>query len=496
MLYRYGNLPSAPVIGDEVTINDPAIALSRGQGLSAPSFGGNPFGLDHLYAHFPPVYLWTQSLVFRAFGVSVYSLRSTTTVMGILACAIFLFIAWCLCRWKFADPVTTGLAACLYTLNASVIALHRIARMDSMVEAFALASLLFVLAGIFRPFDSAAHDGADLPNETRKKRLTLILAGAISAGLCVATHPEGLTAILPVLLLILFAAPVRRTGKAMLLALVALIPITVWMLAYGSRWKQAILQMRSILRDITPKPGIARYAHDLLRKGQPIGQGMRAALFFLCLLVLGLLLERWVILRRSQGRAAHLEEVDRIRLLVARIFALATLLSLFLLIWFISASITRYEVMFPIYLLGLVMVLRGVSLNTSERRIAATLSTALVLAQFVAIAVYFWEQGEPPARFDNIVAMIPSGSRIAVTPKMWLSFVQNGRSVTLLYLGYDGRKTWSLASSNPLERFDVIVIDESFVDERREYSPFAQAGRIERDFHVGNNVVHVYLPAK
>jgi hypothetical protein len=40
------------------------------------------------------------------------------------------------------------------------------------------------------------------------------------------------------------------------------------------------------------------------------------------------------------------------------------------------------------------------------------------------------------------------------------------------------------------------VIDESFVDERREYSPFAKAGRIERDFQVGNNVVHVYLPAK
>src|SRR5882757_10973380 len=163
MLYRYGNLPSAPVIGDEVTINDPAIALSRGQGLSAPSFGGNPFGLDHLYAHFPPVYLWTESLVLRALGVSVYSLRLTTTVMGILACAIFLFIMWCLCRWKLADPVTASFAACLYTLNASVIALHRIARMDSMVELFALTSLFFALAGIFCRFGSSIHSGANLP---------------------------------------------------------------------------------------------------------------------------------------------------------------------------------------------------------------------------------------------------------------------------------------------------------------------------------------------
>jgi 4-amino-4-deoxy-L-arabinose transferase-like glycosyltransferase len=497
MLYRYGALPSAPVIGDEITINDPAISLSRGQGLSAPSFGGSAFGLDHLYAHFPPVYIWTESLVLRALGVSVYSLRLTTTVMGILACAIFLFIVWCLCRWKLADPITASFAACLYTLNASVIALHRVARMDSMVEFFALASLLFVLAGIFCRFDSSTRDGADRGNENRRKRFALLLAGAISAGLCMATHPEGLTAILPVLLLVLFAAPIPRRSRAMLLVLVAIIPVAVWMITYGSRWKQAILQMRAILRNITPQPGIVRYAHDLLRRSQQnIGQGMRAALFFLCLLVLGLLLERWFILWRSERGTPHLKELDRSRLLLARVFALAALLSLSLLIWFISASITRYEVMYPIYLLGLVMVLRGVSLNKTGRRIAVGLLTTLVLAQVVAIAVYFEEEGEPPARLDSIVAMIPSGSRIAVTPKMWLAFVQSGRPVTLLYLGYDGRKLWSMTSRNPLQGFDVIVIDESFVDERREYSPFAQEGRIERDFRVGSNVIHVYLPAK
>jgi hypothetical protein len=152
--------------------------------------------------------------------------------------------------------------------------------------------------------------------------------------------------------------------------------------------------------------------------------------------------------------------------------------------------------MYPIYLLGLVMALRGVSLNKTGRRIAVGLMTALVLTQVVAMAVYFEEEGEPPARFDNIVAMIPPNSRIAVTPKMWLAFIQRGRPVTLLYLGYDGRKLWSVASRNPLSGFDTIVIDESFADERRVYSPFAQEGRIERDFHVGNNVIHVYLPAK
>jgi len=490
MLYRYGDLPSAPVIGDEVTINDPAIALSRGQGLIGPSFGGSVFGLDRLYAHFPPVYIWTEAIAFRAFGVSVYSLRLTTTVMGILACAVFLLIVWCLYRWKLADPIAACFAACLYPLNASVLALHRIARMDSMVEFFALASLLFVLASIF---GNSARNSAG--NE--RKRLVLLVAGAISAGLCLATHPEGLTAILPVLLLILLTSPVRRMLKAALFALVVVIPCAVWMIAYGSRWKQAILQMRAILRNVTPPPGIVHYAHDLLSKGQlNVGLGMRAALFLLCLLVLGLLLGRWAILQKSQGTGAVPDDLDRTRLLLANVFALATVLNLLLLTLFISASITRYEVMYPIYLLGLVMVFQGVSLKKGGQRIAVGSLTLLVVAQIVALSIYFGEEGEPPARFNNIVAMIPPDLRIAVTPKMWLAFVQNDRPITLLYLGYDGHLNWSMANSNPLQGFDAIVIDETFVDERRVYSPYAQAGRTERDFRVGADVVHLYLPSK
>ena len=188
-----------------------------------------------------------------------------------------------------------------------------------------------------------------------------------------------------------------------MLALVALIPVTIWIATYGGRSKQAIEQMRAILRNITPQPGIVRYAHDFLRRSQQnIGQGMRAALFFLCLLILGLLLERWVILWRSERGITRAKEQDRNRFLLASMFALAALLRLLLLIWFISASITRYEVMYPVYLLGLVTALRGVSLDKIGRRVATGLSTALVLAQVAAIAVYFKEQGDPPARFNSI----------------------------------------------------------------------------------------------
>src|SRR5580765_1851986 len=71
MLYRYGSFPVAPVLDDEVITSEPAVALSRGQGLVAPAFRDSSFGLDKLYAHFPPVYIFAESLPFRAFGVSV-----------------------------------------------------------------------------------------------------------------------------------------------------------------------------------------------------------------------------------------------------------------------------------------------------------------------------------------------------------------------------------------------------------------------------------------
>jgi hypothetical protein len=223
---------------------------------------------------------------------------------------------------------------------------------------------------------------------------------------------------------------------------------------------------------------------------------MRETLFLLCLLILSLVLIRGTIVWRSKRHLAHVEDSRYTQLSLAQVFTLSALLSLFLLNWFLSASITRYEVMYPVYLLGLVMVFRGVSFDRTRRRIALTLSTAVVLLQIVAVTVYFEKAGESPARFDSVVGMIPPGSRIAVTPTMWLAFVQSGRPVTLLYLGYDGRKTWSLTSPNPLQRFDAIVIDESFVDEWREYSPYAKEGRTERDFYVDGDVVHLYFPAK
>lgn len=65
--YGFDRLPSVSS-KDEVIINDPALALSRGEGLIAPSFGGKR--ISTLYAQHPPLYVLTQAVVFDVFGFS------------------------------------------------------------------------------------------------------------------------------------------------------------------------------------------------------------------------------------------------------------------------------------------------------------------------------------------------------------------------------------------------------------------------------------------
>src|SRR3984885_10311853 len=152
MLARYGQLPIAPVQGDEVIINDAAVSLGQGQGYAATSFAGSPYGIDHLFAHFPPLYPLTESLAIRVFGVSVYSLRFTTTVMSLSACAVLLLLLYFLGKEKVLDWTAASLVAAIYCTCAPLIIVDRMARMESMVAlmvhlAFASVMIAVVSAG-------------------------------------------------------------------------------------------------------------------------------------------------------------------------------------------------------------------------------------------------------------------------------------------------------------------------------------------------------------
>ena len=85
-------LPLLPAAPPEVIVNDPAVALSRGYGLTGFSFEHSIHSLDTLYANFPPLFIFLQALVFRVLGFSAITLRASGAVGDLAACAMFLLV--------------------------------------------------------------------------------------------------------------------------------------------------------------------------------------------------------------------------------------------------------------------------------------------------------------------------------------------------------------------------------------------------------------------
>ena len=276
-------------------------------------------------------------------------------------------------------------------------------------------------------------------------------------------------------------------------------PVAIWLSTYGARWKQALIEMGAIHRYAAPPAGIVSFARDFsLETHRNINQGMRATLFLLYLLIFGSILVRWVILKRTEKvwpQDAG-EGVSKI-LLLTGIFAFSEVVSIIPLTWFMAASVTRYQVIFPIYLAGLVMSLRSFSPNKLLARWIGAIAGMLVPTQLGAMAIYLPKDDDPrvnysATRFDAIVDRIPPHSRVAVTLMLWLAFQHKERPVTLLYDRFDGRERWLTTSSNPLEQFDAIVVDSSFIDEFAIYSLYAAQGRKKQTFLIGNDVVDLY----
>src|SRR5258708_7874969 len=80
-------LPMVPTVNPEVIINDPALSLSRGHGFVAYSFEHSVNGLDRMYAHFPPIFIALQALIFRLFGFSAITLRALSVFCDLATCA-------------------------------------------------------------------------------------------------------------------------------------------------------------------------------------------------------------------------------------------------------------------------------------------------------------------------------------------------------------------------------------------------------------------------
>lgn len=491
MLYRFGSIPNIPVFGDEIVINDPAIALARGQGLIAPSFTDSISGIDKLYAHFPPVYIFLQAAVFRVLGVSGHSLRLLTTIFSISAVVVFLLIVYRLCSYGLMKERTGFFVSCLYALSAPIIILHRISRMESLVELLSLVSLYCALRLIFGRMD---RPGEPTMLE-RKGQIWFLIVAAISAGLALASHPEAINSILPAVLIILFAEQVRAIDKFGFAALLVITPAAIWIGTYGSQWWTALVQMADIAKQKAPDPSMPQFGMDLLKKASSSAHDLMVFLFFsltLVVLVWALVqVVRAVIARRQEASLA-----DRNLRAIEKALAVSVPVTFLVLIFFLPASITRYEVIYPVYLL-LIAVLPVPYTNRPAFRpyIIGTVAL-LIVGQFLACILYLAQNrtsAEGPAeRYDFVLNCIPDTDKIAASPQLWLAFQARNRPFTLLYSGLDGLENWKKTSSDPLGRFDVILLSDYVKDDLDRYAPLSAVGKVQRDVPIGRRVLRIY----
>jgi 4-amino-4-deoxy-L-arabinose transferase-like glycosyltransferase len=491
MLYRFGSIPNIPVFGDEIVINDPAVALSRGQGLVAPSFVDSVAGIDKVYAHFPPVYIFLQAAVFHVFGISGYSLRILTTVFSIASVTLFLIIAGYLVRQRLMTRRTAVFVGCLYALSAPVIILHRISRMESMIEFLSLISLFSALKLTF-PSRVGQRESTI---QTRKPYALLLIIAALASGIALAAHPEAVTAVLPSALIILFARGIPPPGKWTFVALLLATPAAIWAFAYGPLWLVALRQMAYIARNKSPDPSMPQFGMDLLRKAASSQHDLMVFLFF-SLTVVVLVWAFIQVIRAARSSKETQSPSDPNLRAVENALAIAVPATLAILLFLLPASITRYEVFYPIYLL-LIAVLRAPYPNRDGLRPYVSAAVALlIIGQFLACIRYLAENRNsadgPAERYDFVLNCIPSTANVAASPQLWLAFERHNRPFALLYQGLDGLGQWKRHSADPLDRFDVILLTDYIKDDFDLYSALSTSGRIERNIQIGPRILYVY----
>jgi 4-amino-4-deoxy-L-arabinose transferase-like glycosyltransferase len=443
MAYRYGHLPIVPMVPEEVIINDASISLARGHGYVATSFADSKYGLDHLFAHFPPLYPYTQALVFRIFGVSAYSLRLTTSVMSICSTIVLLLILFRLCKARLLDWNVALLINALYCTNASFISFERMARMESMISLLTLLSL------------GAIFYAATQVHEVQKW-LPMLAAGLLGS-LCIAVHPEAITAVLLLASLMLFVVPGKIHVRLLSISLFAIVPGLVGLFIYGRQILPAIHQFLAIAHDSNATDPTSRewlknalHKHDL--------STINRNLFLLLIMVLLALVPAtyfWIVRRLPQ---------KSLRFRLGLCMCIVGMVEILLMVFAFRMVDRRCQFLFGPLLICNALCLLG---PTPLRRWQAGLGWAAVAVQCCVVAFYFSVRSDRvvdmnPDRFLPIVHRLPIGASIASTPGLWLDFQEAQRPFTLILYGLDGETERMKKTGNPMDRFDVVIIEDYY----------------------------------
>jgi hypothetical protein len=445
-------LPLLPSVPAEVLINDPAVALSEGRGLVGPGFEHSINGLDKMYAHFPPVFITLQSLVYRVFGFSAFTLRALGGFDGLLAFALFLAVFHELYRQGIIDRLGIICGSVLLLLEPTTLFQARQGRMESTNILFgALAVYLTVRASRSR------HE------------LPLWIASAAASGFSLATHPSGM---LFVPVLAAWSLPrLRRYGIVRWLAVNAL-PLAVfgavWLSAYGIRALDAVKQMQH-LASYSPPPSLAlSMLAGVVRRGA-VAELQQTGGFALVSIVVAPVLGclRFFSVLGSGDPVDASPRWRRILAGSAAVLIVQCLLIAFVLPW---SGPNRIVMAMPFAFLCLAIALSHLP-RLRAKAVLALASLALV-AEVALIGGYFLQlrsgaADRGPDRFDAIVDSIPNSieapARVAAVPEFWFAFHHRGRPVSLIYHALDESRYWN-ETPGAFDAYDAVILDPATPD--------------------------------
>lgn len=436
LLIGLDRLPMVPTVNPEVVINDPAVSLSRGHGFVAYSFDHSVNGLDKLYAHFPPVFIWLQALVFRVFGFSAISLRALSVICDLGTCLAFLLVVIELEERGILDRLGAMLAGILIVLEPTAMIHAREGRMESlntMLGGFAF--LLCLRAGA---------------------KLGTWMGASLLIGIALATHPAA------ALMWVAFEAwtliEFRKLGFWRWIAINAVAPVVMlvfWLIAYGTHLGDAVAQMRHLsifagAPDLRIIDLIQSLRHGAAAAAQNAG-GL-GLIFTLAAFV-------WAIWRAFDKHPApagwHLTLVTLIAILAIQLLMLQFLIP--------TSGMNRAVMIFPFAL-----ICAGVALSHMSKAAARNIKTVGAIAialqagmilLYIAQLRHAWNDRSPD-RFDSIVAAAPAGALVAGPPELWYGFRDHDRQFTVIYRAMGEIDYWN--TPNAFDSYDVVILDPNW----------------------------------
>jgi uncharacterized membrane protein len=454
-------LPLTPSVIDEVIINDPAVALSRGYGLVAFSFEHSHSGLDRMYGHFPPLFIVLQALVFRLFGFSVFTLRAPSVLFDLAAGVVFLAILLELRHRAFAETWAVALAGLLILLEPTTLVHSREGRMESLVVL--LGGLALYLA--MRAERSARNEKA------------LWFAGSIAVGLALSTH---LAAVMMWAAFTLWSLRrFQRLGTGLWLTINSL-PILVllfaWSVAHRSGSLAAFRQMR-LIASYSPAPSLR-----LESLASSIGAGNMQALIstsgapaLLCAIaILGFALGRLAM--PTSGIASKTQSGWRPALTMLT----AILAAQCLLVQFVVPNSGWNRILIAVPLAFVCLAAAVSYLRWQSAWALISLMLLLVAGVQVLMDGFYLEQmrqdwtARSPDRFDAVLRSIPEHASVAAAPQFWYAFLERKQRFAVIDASMEGTRYY-LEAPGAFDGFDFVILNPAAPD----YAPMLAKAQIK-----------------